>query len=111
MTTELHFLLRLRLISVWFQHLPVLQNDNCAGAITLTVGTNGDCNPIAGTVASATASPNASCGTGTPNDDVWYKFVVSSPTAILDVLGGTGFDAVVEAFIELIVILNFYWMY
>ncbi|MGE0637639.1 MAG: T9SS type A sorting domain-containing protein [Bacteroidia bacterium] len=74
-------------------------NDNCAGAITLTVGTNGDCNPILGTVASATASPNASCGTGTPDDDVWYKFVVSSPTAILDVLGGTGFDAVVEAFV------------
>lgn len=74
-------------------------NDNCAGAIALTVGTNGDCNPILGTVASATASPNASCGTGTPNDDVWYKFVVSSPTAILDVLGGTGFDAVVEAFV------------
>lgn len=74
-------------------------NDNCAGAITLTVGANGDCNPVLGTVASATASPNTSCGTGTPDDDVWYKFVVSSPTAILDVLGGTGFDAVVEAFV------------
>jgi predicted RNase H-like HicB family nuclease len=74
-------------------------NDNCAGAIALTVGTNGDCNPVSGTVASATASPNTSCGTGTPNDDVWYKFVVSSPVAILDVLGGTGFDAVVEAFV------------
>ncbi len=74
-------------------------NDNCAGAITLTVGTNGDCNPISGSVASATASPNTSCGTGTPDDDVWYKFVVSSPTAIIDVLGGTGFDAVVEAFV------------
>jgi len=72
-------------------------NDNCAGAITLTVG-NGECNPVAGSVAGATASPDASCGTGTPDDDVWFKMVATGTTTLLDVLGGAGFDAVMEVF-------------
>lgn len=72
-------------------------NDNCSGATTLTVGT-GECNPVAGSVAGATASSNPSCGTGTPDDDVWYKFVATGPVTIVDVLGSSSFDAVVEVF-------------
>ncbi len=72
-------------------------NDDCAGAIALTVG-NAECSPIAGTVASATQSPTTGCGTGTPDDDVWYSFVATGTTAIVDVLGGTGFDGVVDLY-------------
>lgn len=46
-------------------------NDACSNAVTLTPGTS-----TTGTVANATASGSipAGCATGTPDDDVWYKF-------------------------------------
>ena len=52
-------------------------NDNCASATLLTSGTS--CTNTTGTVANATNSgvPVGSC-TGTPDDDVWYRFVTVS---------------------------------
>jgi hypothetical protein len=72
-------------------------NDNCAGAITLPVGAT--CNPVAGTVVSATQSlPAIACNTftGTADDDVWYKFVATVSDVTIDVVGSSGFDAVID---------------
>lgn len=58
---------------------PPPANDECNGAISLTVNPDDSCTSFeAGTVQSATASPvdGASCG-GTEDDDVWYSFVAS----------------------------------
>jgi glucose/arabinose dehydrogenase len=61
--------------SVCVSYTAVPANDNCAGAVTLTVGTAN----AAGTVQNATASAeNAGCAAGTPDDDVWYKFTTSA---------------------------------
>jgi hypothetical protein len=51
------------------------RNDNCAGAVVLTVGTVN----AAGSVQNATTSAEtAGCATGTPDDDVWYRFTTSA---------------------------------
>lgn len=54
-------------------------NDNCAGAITLTHETFGNCTLTSATVANATQSLTG-C-TGTANDDVWFSFVATSSNA------------------------------
>ena len=72
-------------------------NDNCAGAITLTVGAG--CTPTIGDVAGATQSLAAiTCATflGDADDDVWYKFVATATTATIQVVGSANFDAVVD---------------
>jgi len=67
-------------------------NDNCSGAIALTVNaaaTNG-------TIVGATNSLVTGCA-GTPNNDVWYKFVATSAAYhTVTVVGSSGFDAVVD---------------
>jgi trimeric autotransporter adhesin len=56
---------------------PILppSNDECSGATTLTIGS-----ATAGTVWGATESSSipAGCASGTPDDDVWYKFIATS---------------------------------
>ncbi len=72
-------------------------NDNCSGAIALTVGSS--CTLVTGDVANATQSlPAILCNTwtGTANDDVWYSFVATTNQATIQVEGSTNFDAVVE---------------
>ncbi len=67
-------------------------NDECSGAIALTVGST--CNPVNGTVQDATQSlPGC---TGTANNDVWYSFVATGTAHIVSVTGQTGFDAVLQ---------------
>ena len=76
---------------------PPPANDDCSNAIALPVATT--CTPVAGTTLNATQSiPAISCAgfTGTANDDVWYKFIANNTTADITVVGGTGFDAVVD---------------
>ncbi|MCW3071408.1 MAG: hypothetical protein JWO44_1298 [Bacteroidetes bacterium] len=65
-------------------------NDDCTNATTLISGAT--CNPTAGTIACASASAQANACSGTPDDDVWYKFVAVSTTqfiTISNVLGST----------------------
>lgn len=72
-------------------------NDNCAGAITIPVGTS--CVPVAGSTAGATSSlPAITCNsyTGTADDDVWFKFVATAPAITVLVDGSAQFDAVVD---------------
>lgn len=70
---------------------PPPANDNCGGAIPVTVSST-SCNYTAGTIYSATASSQANgCG-GTADDDVWYSFVATSPSvnvSITNISGGT----------------------
>jgi hypothetical protein len=69
-------------------------NDNCSGAITLSV--NSTCVGTAGNATGATQS-QAGC-TGTANDDVWYKFVATSTSHNVSVTGASGYDAVLQVF-------------
>jgi gliding motility-associated-like protein len=62
---------------------PAPPNDNCAGAITLTVNPTLTCAvTTAGTTQSANPTfgfiPAPSCGVGGENDDVWYSFTATS---------------------------------
>jgi uncharacterized repeat protein (TIGR03803 family) len=57
---------------------PNVPNDNCSGAITLTVNADNLCTATAtGTTLDASQSLPASCG-GEADDDVWYKFVATA---------------------------------
>ncbi|MCB9182374.1 MAG: T9SS type A sorting domain-containing protein [Flavobacteriales bacterium] len=72
-------------------------NDDCSGAIALTVGTS--CTGIAGDVAGATESiPAILCGgfTGTANEDVWYSFVATATSQVIEVACSAGFDGVID---------------
>ena len=75
---------------------PAPTNDACAGALTLGVGAS--CTPIAGTVESATASGVATVCAGTPDDDVWYKFVATAPNNIVQLQGSAQFDGVLQVY-------------
>lgn len=57
-------------------------NDNCSGAIALTVNPDYACGTVtAGTVAGATASStDATACFGAEDDDVWFSFVATSAT-------------------------------
>lgn len=61
--------------TVCVSYAAVPANDNCSGAVNLTVGTS-----LANqTVQNATASAETTgCATGTPDDDVWYRFTTSA---------------------------------
>lgn len=71
---------------------PAPSNDNCAGAIALTVNPSIFCTTTtAGTIASATDSgtTGSGCG-GTDDDDVWYSFVATNTTHYVSLLNITG---------------------
>ncbi|MFD2602558.1 choice-of-anchor L domain-containing protein, partial [Flavobacterium suzhouense] len=56
-------------------------NDECINAVALTVNPDLNCGVYtAGTVESATASPQTSSCSGTADDDVWYKFTATNTT-------------------------------
>ena len=72
-------------------------NDDCTGSIAIPI-LYGTCTPIAGTLSGATASGlPASCG-GTPNDDVFYNFVATSPTQTITATPCSSLDIVVQAY-------------
>jgi hypothetical protein len=70
-------------------------NDNCSGAIALTMNSYGSCTSTsAGNVACASASGTStgSCF-GNPNDDIWYSFVATASTHFITLTTASGFDA------------------
>jgi hypothetical protein len=71
-------------------------NDNCAGATALTPGAT--CTYTAGTTAGATTSGLAATCGGNPDDDVWYSFVATATSHIVNVAGAASFDAIVQAY-------------
>ena len=71
-------------------------NDECTGAISLTVNSNYACGAVtAGTTISATNStlaPAPTCSVGGQNDDAWFSFVATGPThriSLLNIVGNT----------------------
>ncbi|GAB3576411.1 fibronectin type III domain-containing protein [Hymenobacter daeguensis] len=65
-------------------------NDECAGAIALTVSTV--CTPQAGSIAGASQSlpPTTGCGFATNANDVWYSFTAGGTTQTLTFTGNFG---------------------
>ncbi|MBD3638916.1 MAG: T9SS type A sorting domain-containing protein [Crocinitomicaceae bacterium] len=66
-------------------------NDDCSGAIGLTVNPDLNCGTVtAGTIESATGSSQstAACG-GTEDDDVWFSFTATGTTHTIDLLNIT----------------------
>ncbi len=70
-------------------------NDDCLGAVTLTVNPTLDCvASVTGTTLSATESQQANC-LGDPDDDVWYKFTATSTRHLIsltDIEAETGWS-------------------
>lgn len=77
--------------------VPPPANDDCSGAILLPVPTA--CSPLAGTTNGGTQSLSAlTCDgfAGNANEDVWYSFVANNTVATITVVGGSGFDAIID---------------
>ncbi len=75
---------------------PPPANDNCSGAISLTMSTDGSCNSVSSSVTGAYDSGISSACFGTPNDDVWFSFVATDDTAYVDRIAN--FDSEIEVF-------------
>ncbi|MDO7874882.1 T9SS type A sorting domain-containing protein [Hymenobacter sp. ASUV-10] len=77
---------------------PLLTNDLCSTATVLTVGSNGSCNSVNGTLEGATKDfPGPSCATFWVQRswyDVWYQFVVpANGAAVVRTSAGTAVNA------------------
>ena len=71
---------------------PAPANDECSGAISLTVNPDYLCGSVtAGTILGATASTvdATACG-GTEDDDIWFSFVATSTTHRISILNAAG---------------------
>ncbi|WMI67602.1 fibronectin type III domain-containing protein [Mangrovimonas sp. YM274] len=70
-----------------FSTLPVApENDDCSGAIALTVNEDLECTVItSGTTLGATESVQEGEVTGTPNTDVWFSFVATYPAHEIEI--------------------------
>jgi hypothetical protein len=76
-----------------------LFNDECAGAMELTVGAS--CVVVGGTYGGATESmPAAVCSgwTASAADDVWFRFTATSNSTIVQVFGSMSNDPILEVF-------------
>ncbi|MBF6640490.1 fibronectin type III domain-containing protein [Flavobacterium sp. J49] len=72
-------------------------NDNCSGAIVLTVNPSTTCSTnTAGTTLGASQSQTGCAGTA--DDDVWYSFVATTTSHTVTVTPTTLSDAVIQAF-------------
>ncbi len=70
--------------------MPVLTNDECESAISLTVNTNSSCTSVTpGTIVGATDSGLATT-TGIADDDVWYSFVATATSHRIKLLDSDG---------------------
>jgi trimeric autotransporter adhesin len=61
--------------TVCVSYTSVPTNDNCSGALTLTAGTTNNTGNLSNATASGTP---VGCASGTPDDDVWYKFTTGT---------------------------------
>lgn len=70
--------------------MPVLTNDECENAVSLTVNTNSSCtSATAGTIVGATDSGLATT-TGTADDDVWFSFVATATSHRIKLIDSSG---------------------
>jgi hypothetical protein len=82
----------------WDASVFIPDNDECAGAVTITPSTT--CNSTAFSTANATGSlPTTSCSPGgIPDQDVWFKFVAQSTSATIRVSSVNLSDPVIQYF-------------
>jgi hypothetical protein len=75
-------------------------NDDCTGAIALTMNTYGSCaSTSSGNVSCATPSGTASGSCfGTPDDDIWFSFVATSTSHSVTLSTTSGFDAYMQLY-------------
>ena len=70
-------------------------NDDCTGAISMTVNADLNCGVVtSGNLSFATASGTPAvypCGAGNPDDDVWFSFVATSAYHEIEILNVTPF--------------------
>ncbi|RTQ49590.1 T9SS type A sorting domain-containing protein [Hymenobacter gummosus] len=72
-------------------------NNECSGAVALTVGQPGDaCSAVTYTTSGATASTVTSSCTAIADGDVWFSFVAGGPRHTITVVPTFDFDAVIE---------------
>lgn len=75
-------------------------NDNCSGAITLTVESGETCNSPLSTSSSGASESIAAieCNalTGNADDDIWFKFEATGTSHIITVDGASNMDAVID---------------
>jgi hypothetical protein len=71
-------------------------NDDCAGATPLPVGTFGTCTTTNGDIKCA-GNSSITAISGTADDDLWYSFVATASTHIVNI-GATTINPVIEAF-------------
>ncbi len=69
-------------------------NDDCPDAITLTQTTTCSTSNFSSEFGTDFLLAE-SCGLG-PDDDVWFEFTATTTNPVIEVTGGTGYDAVVE---------------
>lgn len=81
--------------------LPPPVNDDCMNAITLAVNTDSSCAlKSAGTTANATDSGEGDNPMGTPDDDVWYKFVATATSHIISLVDVEGYPVPIHEIME-----------
>jgi hypothetical protein len=76
---------------------PTPANDECAGAVTLTVNPTSVCN-ISSNGTTIGADESLPACSGSADDDVWYQFTATNPTHVIAVTPTTLTDAVFEVF-------------
>ncbi|MBK8348646.1 MAG: hypothetical protein IPL08_13930 [Saprospiraceae bacterium] len=79
------------IISYQFAAYAQPSNDQCSNAITLTQGAS--CVSTAGNTTNATDNNETGDCTNGTEKAVWYKFVATGTSAIVQVTGSSGFDA------------------
>jgi len=81
--------------------LPPPANDDCVNAITLAVNPDSSCTlKSAGTIANATDSGEGDNPMGTPDDDVWYKFVATATSHIISLVDVEGYPVPIHEVME-----------
>ncbi|MBP6557073.1 MAG: fibronectin type III domain-containing protein [Flavobacterium sp.] len=72
-------------------------NDNCSGAIALTVNPTTTCSATTSGTSVGASQSQTGC-LGTADDDVWFNFVATGTSHIITVTPGTMSDAVMQIF-------------
>ena len=72
-------------------------NDNCSGAVSLTINSNTTCTATTNGTTVAASQSQSGCS-GTADDDVWYTFTATATSHTVTVTPGTLSNAVLEVF-------------
>lgn len=83
-----------------YLRIEYITNDNCSGAIALTVNPTATCTTTTtGTTVTATQSQAITCGAaGGSDDDVWYSFTATGTTHTVTATPGTMTNITLEVF-------------